>query len=46
MLAAKVKFKPGTDIQVAVDAINVMERELKERVPNLTWSFIAPDVND
>jgi hypothetical protein len=31
---------------VAVDAINVMERELKERVPNLTWSFIEPDVND
>ena len=46
MLAAKVKFKPGTAIETAVESINVMERELKERVPNLTWSFIEPDVTD
>jgi len=46
MLAAKVKFKPGTDIETAVASINVMERELKERIPNLTWSFIEPDVVD
>lgn len=46
MLAAKVKFKRGIDIETAVESINVMERELKERIPNLTWSFIEPDVID
>jgi len=46
MLAAKVKFKPGINIETAVASINDMERELKARVPNLTWSFIEPDVID
>jgi len=46
MLAAKVMFKPGTNIETAVANINAMERELKERIPNLTWSFIEPDVTD
>ena len=46
MLAAKVRFKRGIDIETAVESINVMERELKERIPNLTWSFIEPDVID
>jgi len=46
MLAAKVKFKPGINIETAVANINDMERELKARVPNLTWSFIEPDVID
>ena len=46
MLAAKVKFKPGINIETAVASINDLERELKARVPNLTWSFIEPDVID
>lgn len=46
MLAAKVKMQSGIDIAVAVRDINALERKLKERVPNLTWSFIEPDIAD
>lgn len=46
MLAAKLRMRPGTPIEDAVANINAMERELKERVPNLTWCFIEPDVAD
>lgn len=46
MLAAKIKMRPGTDIETAVNSINALERELKERIPNLKWSFIEPDVED
>ena len=46
MLAAKVKLQPGLAIDEAVAAINTLERQLKERVPNLTWSFIEPDLAD
>jgi hypothetical protein len=33
-------------IDAAVASINALERELKERVPNLKWSFIEPDSSD
>ncbi|MCH8867884.1 MAG: cation diffusion facilitator family transporter [Proteobacteria bacterium] len=46
MLAAKIKMRPGIDIETAVNSINALERELKERIPNLKWSFIEPDVED
>lgn len=46
MLAAKVKMNDGMDIESAVAEINAMERELRERIPNLTWCFIEPDVAD
>jgi cation diffusion facilitator family transporter len=46
MLAAKVGMTPGTDIETAVANINALERVLKERVPNLTWCFVEPDVAD
>jgi len=46
MLAAKIKMKSGIDIDTAVETINALERDLQERVPNLTWSFIEPDVTD
>jgi cation diffusion facilitator family transporter len=46
MLAAKVKIHPGVDIDTAVASINSLERKLKERVPNLKWCFIEPDVRD
>jgi cation diffusion facilitator family transporter len=46
MLAAKVKMTPGTVIETAVAQINALERTLKERVPNLTWCFVEPDVED
>jgi divalent metal cation (Fe/Co/Zn/Cd) transporter len=46
MLAAKVRMHEGMDIESAVAAINAMERELRERIPNLTWCFVEPDVTD
>jgi cation diffusion facilitator family transporter len=46
MLAAKIKMREGMTIEVAVASINALERELKERIPNLKWCFIEPDVSD
>ena len=46
MLAAKLKMKPGMDVDAAVAIINTLERKLKERIPKLTWCFIEPDVTD
>ncbi len=46
VLAAKIKLKPGIDIDSAVADINELERELKKRVPGLKWCFIEPDVTD
>ena len=46
MLAAKVKMTPGKDIEAAVADINALERTLKQRIPNLLWCFVEPDVTD
>ena len=46
MLAAKVKIKDGITIESAVEDINILEKQLKERVPGLTWCFIEPDITD
>jgi cation diffusion facilitator family transporter len=46
MLAAKIKLKSGIDIDVAIAAINELERRLKSEIPKLKWSFIEPDNED
>jgi cation diffusion facilitator family transporter len=46
MLAAKIKMREGMTIEVAIANINALERELKERIPNLKWCFIEPDATD
>jgi cation diffusion facilitator family transporter len=46
MLAAKIKLRDDMTINAAVASINLLERELKRRVPNLKWCFIEPDVTD
>jgi len=46
MLAAKIKICDGMTIEAAVDNINSLERELRERIPKLKWCFIEPDVTD
>jgi cation diffusion facilitator family transporter len=46
MLAAKIRLDPTIGIEAAVESINALERELKERVPNLRWCFIEPDNAD
>jgi cation diffusion facilitator family transporter len=46
MLAAKVHLREGLSIDAACAEINRLERRLKERVPELRWSFIEPDIED
>ena len=46
MLAAKIKLRPGLEIDAAVQVINALERRLKEEIPNLEWCFIEPDIVD
>jgi cation diffusion facilitator family transporter len=46
MLAAKIKLNENISVNAAVADINALERTLKERIPNLKWLFIEPDVTD
>ena len=46
MLAAKIRMKPGLSIDEAVHCINELERQIKERYPEIGWCFIEPDVTD
>ena len=46
MLAAKVRMQSDLNVVEAVDNINALERKLKERVPNLEWCFVEPDIAD
>jgi len=46
MLAAKIKLASGLELHAAVQTINALERKLKERLPDLRWCFIEPDVTD
>ena len=44
MLAAKIKMHSGVSIERAVERINVLERKIKEQVPEVGWCFMEPDV--
>jgi len=46
MLAAKIQMREGLSIDAACLEINRLERRLKQRVPELRWSFIEPDLED
>lgn len=46
MLATKIKLREGIDIAAAVERINALERKLKDRIPELKWCFVEPDVSD
>jgi cation diffusion facilitator family transporter len=43
VVAAKLKFRSGMDADGLVEAINAFERALKQRIPEVRWSFIEPD---
>jgi cation diffusion facilitator family transporter len=43
VVAAKLKFRGGLETDALVEAINAFERALKQRVPEVRWSFIEPD---
>jgi cation diffusion facilitator family transporter len=46
MLAAKIRMKPGLTIEDAVERINRLERQIKERYPEIGWCFVEPDIAD
>ncbi len=46
MLAAKIRLNPKLTVDQAVATINALEQKLDERIPNLNWCFIEPDVTD
>ena len=46
MLAVKLKLDPKLSINEAIDHINDLERNLKERIPKLKWGFVEPDGTD
>jgi cation diffusion facilitator family transporter len=46
MLAVKIRMKAGLSIGDAVEHINRLERQIKERYPEIGWCFVEPDVTD
>jgi len=43
LVALKLKFKSGLDVDVLVDAINSFESQLRTKFPEAKWCFIEPD---
>lgn len=46
MLAAKIRMRSELRIGDACESINRLEAELKQRFPEIRWSFIEPDIAD
>jgi divalent metal cation (Fe/Co/Zn/Cd) transporter len=46
MLAAKVKMKQGMTLEASIRAINELEKSIKEKLPDVRWSFIEMDDRD
>ncbi|HUJ59279.1 MAG TPA: cation diffusion facilitator family transporter [Kofleriaceae bacterium] len=46
LVAAKLEMQPGLDTARIVATINELERRLKDRAPDVRWSFIEPDDQD
>lgn len=46
MLAIKAQMSRDLATRGVVEAINAVERDLKERFPQVRWSFFEPDVAD
>jgi cation diffusion facilitator family transporter len=46
VVAMKLNFLQGLATNQLVDAINAFEVQLKQRVPEVRWSFIEPDLVD
>ncbi len=43
LVALKLEFKRGLEVDALVDAINAFERDLRGRFPAAKWCFIEPD---
>ena len=46
MLAAKIRMRSELPVGDACASINRLEAELKQRFPEIRWSFIEPDIAD
>jgi divalent metal cation (Fe/Co/Zn/Cd) transporter len=46
VVAMKLQFRRGLETNQLVTAINAFEKQLKQRVPEVRWSFIEPDHTD
>jgi cation diffusion facilitator family transporter len=46
MLAAKVKIRSDSSVGEAVARINELEKRLKQKHPEIGWSFMEPDMYD
>jgi divalent metal cation (Fe/Co/Zn/Cd) transporter len=46
MVAVKLKLRSGLDTERVCRAINEVEVRLRERRPEVRWSFIEPDLTD
>jgi divalent metal cation (Fe/Co/Zn/Cd) transporter len=46
MVAVKARMRPlGTDVAL-IEAINAVERNLREKFPTIRWLFFEPDLHD
>lgn len=43
VIACKVRVTDGLSAREAIDAINAFEKRIRERVPEVRWSFVEPD---
>jgi hypothetical protein len=46
MVAAKLKLDEKLTAAQVVDELNAFERELKQKVPDIAFSFMEPDAVD
>ena len=46
LVAMKLKFRSGLETDQLVDSINAFEKKLKQKVPDVKWSFVEPDRAD
>ena len=46
MVATKAKMKPLESSEAVAEAINRCEAAMKEKFPQILWSFFEPDVRD
>ncbi|MEJ2115655.1 MAG: cation efflux family transporter, partial [Gammaproteobacteria bacterium] len=46
MLAAKNKLPDTMSIKESVKSVNLLEKNIKQQLPNIDWCFIEPDDKD
>jgi cation diffusion facilitator family transporter len=46
MVAVKARMMPATSDHQLIDAINIVERAMKDQFEDVRWSFFEPDITD